>query len=132
MSSKRSDLAYLYDMLESIQRVQEYVQGYDYEAFMADQKTRDAVIRNLEVIGEAVRKLSRSLRARYPQVEWKSIAGFRGGQIHDHFALRMCVRSISMSRRAKSYKATTSPPCGSESLDHRSQSIIGVAGDASK
>jgi len=63
MSSERSDLAYLHDMLEAIQRVQEYVQGCDYEAFMADHKTRDAVIRNLEIIGEAVRKLSRALRA---------------------------------------------------------------------
>lgn len=87
MSSKRSDLAYLHDMLEAIQRVQEYVQGYDYEAFMADRKTRDAVIRNLEVIGEAVRKLSRSLRARYLQVEWKSIAGFRDRLIYDYFGI---------------------------------------------
>ncbi len=87
MSSERSDIAYLHDMLEAIQQVQSYVQGYDYEAFLQDRKTRDAVIRNLEVIGEAVRKLSRSLRARHPQVEWRAIAGFRDRLIHDYFGI---------------------------------------------
>jgi uncharacterized protein with HEPN domain len=75
MSKNRSELAYLRDILDAIQAIQDFTCGYDYESFVSDRKTRDAVVRNLEVIGEAVKKLSRSLKARYPQVEWKSIAG---------------------------------------------------------
>jgi uncharacterized protein with HEPN domain len=87
MSKNRSELAYLRDILDAIQAIQDFTCGYDYESFVSDRKTRDAVVRNLEVIGEAVKKLSRSLKARYPQVEWKSIAGLRDVLIHDYFGV---------------------------------------------
>jgi uncharacterized protein with HEPN domain len=77
----------LRDILDAIQARQDFTQGYNYESFVGDRKTRDAVVRNLEVIGEAVKKLSRSIKARYPQVEWKSIAGLRDVLIHDYFGV---------------------------------------------
>ncbi len=87
MSKSRTDLTYLSDILDAIQAIQDFTQGYDYESFVNDRKTRDAVVRNLEVIGEAVKKLSRSIKARYPQVEWRSIAGLRDVLIHDYFGV---------------------------------------------
>jgi uncharacterized protein with HEPN domain len=87
MSKNRSELAYLRDILDAIQAIQDFTRGYDYELFVSDRKTRDAVVRNLEVIGEAVKKVSRSVKARYPQVEWKSIAGLRDVLIHDYFGV---------------------------------------------
>jgi len=87
MSRSRTDLTYLRDILDAIQAIQDFTQGYDYESFVSDRKTRDAVVRNLEVVGEAVKKLSRSIKARYPQVEWKSIAGLRDVLIHDYFGV---------------------------------------------
>jgi hypothetical protein len=59
MSKNRSELAYLHDILDAIQAIQDFTRGYDYELFVSDRKTRDAVVRNLEVIGGAVKKVSR-------------------------------------------------------------------------
>mgnify|MGYP000505654118 CR=1 FL=1 len=87
MSRRRAEIAYLRDILDAIQAIQDFTQGYDYEAFVSDRRTRDAVVRNLEVIGEAVKKVSRTTKARYPQVQWKSIAGLRDVLIHDYFGI---------------------------------------------
>ena len=66
------------------------------DAFMADRKTQDAVIRNLEIIGEAVKRLSPSLTRAYPDVPWRQIAGMRDKLTHDFLA------SISISCGASS------------------------------
>jgi len=59
----------------------------NYEQFTADLKTQDAVVRNLEVIGEATKKLSRSLRNAHPQIPWKDMAGVRDKLIHEYFGV---------------------------------------------
>ena len=75
--SKRGDREYLADMHEAIQRIQQYTSGLWYSQFLADPKTQDAVIRNVEILGEAVKRLSPELSATHREVEWKSIAGMR-------------------------------------------------------
>jgi uncharacterized protein with HEPN domain len=69
----RDHRLYLDDILEAIGRIQEYVAGYDQEAFIADRRTQDAVVRNLEVIGEAANRLPGSIRDLAPQIEWRKI-----------------------------------------------------------
>jgi len=59
-----------------------YCRGLDREPFLADEKTLDAVMRNLEITGEAARHVPTELRDRYPAVKWRSIAGFRDVAIH--------------------------------------------------
>ena len=78
---------YLDDILEAIDRICEYVQGMDEDAFGSDKKTQDAVIRNLEVIGEASRNLSDDLRAWANHIEWSKIIGFRNILAHEYFGV---------------------------------------------
>jgi uncharacterized protein with HEPN domain len=58
-----------------------------YEQFLADAKTQDAVVRNLEIIGEATRHVSEALRAKYTDIPWKSMAGIRDRLIHHYFGV---------------------------------------------
>lgn len=87
--SKRSDLDLLSDIEEAAQRIATYTAGMTYEAFLSDMKTQDAVIRNLEIIGEATKNLSAELRAKHPDLPWKGMAGVRDRLIHDYFGVNL-------------------------------------------
>ncbi|MCZ7539416.1 MAG: DUF86 domain-containing protein [Anaerolineae bacterium] len=78
------DLIYLLDMLQSAQMIQTFVQGMDQAAFEQDIKTQDAVIRRIEVIGEAVRRTSMTFRATHSEIPWQQIAGMRSKLIHEY------------------------------------------------
>lgn len=86
---KRSDIDILLDILESINRITEYCYNLDYETFLKDKKTQDAVIRNIEIIGEAVKLLSPDLRKKYRNIPWKNIAGMRDKLIHFYFGVNL-------------------------------------------
>jgi uncharacterized protein with HEPN domain len=85
--SERGDLEFLLDILEAGNRIRNYVGEMTYHEFLQDPKTQDAVVRNIEVIGEAVKNLSTSLKERQPAIEWKSIAGMRDRIIHFYFGI---------------------------------------------
>ena len=87
--SKRTDRDFLSDIREAIHRITTYVIGMSYETFMADTKTQDTVIRNLEIIGEATKKLSEQLRTEYADVPWKSMAGVRDRLVHHYFGVTL-------------------------------------------
>ncbi|MFO3796332.1 MAG: DUF86 domain-containing protein [Anaerolineales bacterium] len=89
--SKRTDREFLSDVLEAIRRIQAYTTGMTFEAFLGDTKTQDAVVRNLEIIGEATKRLSDEVRERYPTVPWKSMAGIRDRLIHHYFGISLDV-----------------------------------------
>jgi len=78
---------YLDDILEASGRIRDYTSGLTLEGFKNDTKTLDAVVRNLEVIGEAAKKVPDDVRSRYPDVEWKKIAGLRDILIHEYFGI---------------------------------------------
>ncbi len=73
------------DILEAVERIETYTAGMDRAQFQADRKTVDAVIRNLEVIGEAVKNIPPDVRASSPIVPWSKIAGMRDILIHVYF-----------------------------------------------
>ena len=78
---------YLEDMLEAASRIQVYTSGLTHTGFSGDLKTLDAVVRNLEIIGEAIKKIPDEVRTQYPDVEWKKIAGLRDILIHEYFGI---------------------------------------------
>lgn len=78
---------YLDDILESIDRICSYVAGMDFERFSGDQKTIDAVVRNLEIIGEAARSMGEDVRQAVPEIEWKKIIGLRNILTHEYFGV---------------------------------------------
>jgi len=78
---------YLDDMLEATGKIREYVAGLSLEGLKGDSKTLDAVVRNLEIIGEAAKKVPEEVRASTPDVEWKKIAGLRDILIHEYFGI---------------------------------------------
>jgi uncharacterized protein with HEPN domain len=83
----RDSRVYLDDILDATRKITVYTGGLSKAAFLEDEKTLDAVVRNLEVIGEAVKKLPENLRAKHSAVEWKKIAGLRDILIHEYFGL---------------------------------------------
>jgi uncharacterized protein with HEPN domain len=87
--SKRSDRDFLIDILEAARRIEAYRGTISYDAFLADTKTQVAIIRNLEVIGEAAKSLTVELRARYPDLAWRSMAGARDRLIHGYFGVNL-------------------------------------------
>lgn len=89
--SSRADRDLLGDILESIRRARRYTEGQGYEQFLEDTKTQDAVIRALEILGEATKKLSPSLREIHPEIPWKNMAGVRDKLIHDYFGVNVDV-----------------------------------------
>jgi uncharacterized protein with HEPN domain len=87
--SERGDKDFLRDIQEAVRRIGAYLGAMPYEAFVEDTKTQDAVIRNLEVIGEATKNLSGELRTRHSDIPWRSMAGVRDRLIHDYFGINL-------------------------------------------
>lgn len=75
------------DILTAIRKIERYTAGTTWELFRQDEKTIDAVVRNLEIIGEAARHLQDELIARQPDVPWRQIAGMRNRIVHDYVGL---------------------------------------------
>lgn len=73
---------YLEDIRDSCVKVIRYCEGLSFEQFLADDKTFDAVMRNLEITGEAVRHLPPEFRDDHHEIQWRAIAGFRDVAIH--------------------------------------------------
>jgi uncharacterized protein with HEPN domain len=75
----------LEDILEASLAIKTYIQGFTYETFVSDRRTVDAVTRNLEIIGEAVKYLPEEITSQYPEIPWRAIAGFRDILAHSYF-----------------------------------------------
>lgn len=87
MSKKRRDRDFLGDIQEAMEMIRLYTKGFTYQKFLYDRKTQDAVVRNFEVIGEAAKNVSKALKTKHPEVEWKNIAGLRDKLIHFYFGI---------------------------------------------
>ena len=84
--SKRSLKASLQDMVEAAERSMQYCDGLVYDTFIRDHKTQDAVARNIEILGEAVKNIDPSFRSKHPDIPWKNIAN--AGQTHSRLFRR--------------------------------------------
>ncbi len=75
------------DILEAIQKTQRYKSGLSFEEFCSDEQVVDAVVRNLEVIGEAARHIPPEIELRHPDVPWGEMRGMRNVLVHEYFGL---------------------------------------------
>ncbi len=82
---------YLNDILDAIDETDEFTEGMSYEAFAQDRKTINAVVRSLEVLGEAAKRIPDDLRALAPDVPWKRMAGMRDKLIHEYFGVDLSI-----------------------------------------
>ena len=87
--SKRGNKEFLADIKEAIRRIKIYVKEIDYSKFLKDIIIQDAVIRNFEIIGEAVKNLTDELRDSYSNIPWKKIAGIKDKLIHHYFGVNL-------------------------------------------
>jgi uncharacterized protein with HEPN domain len=85
--SKREHNLYLNDIRNCTQKVMDYTHDQTFQEFIADGMRVDAVVRNLEIIGEAVKNLPEDFKTRHPEIEWKKIAGFRDVVVHMYFKI---------------------------------------------
>jgi len=85
--SRRNARLLLQDMLESLEKIERYTTGLTFERFAWDDRTVDAVVRNLEIIGEAAQQIPSEVRERYPEVPWRRVIGLRNVVVHEYFAV---------------------------------------------
>ena len=84
---KREYGDYLEDISDSINAIEEFVKGMEFEDFTKDRKTIFAVVRCIEIIGEATKNIPKSIKSRYPEIPWKDMAGMRDKVIHEYFGV---------------------------------------------
>lgn len=84
---KREFLDYIEDIIQAMTECSDFVGELSYEDFINDIKTVKAVIRNLEIIGEATGKIPEEIKQKYPEIEWNKIIGMRNKLIHEYFGV---------------------------------------------
>jgi len=80
---------YLHDIKEAVEKIETFTKGFTFEKFVKDTKTVDAVIRNLEIIGEAAKHIPKGVKEKHHDIDWKAMAGMRNILAHEYFGVRM-------------------------------------------
>lgn len=86
---KRTFVDYIEDIIESINLINDFTKDLTYEEFFRDIKTSYAVIRAIEIVGEAVKNIPDSVKADYPNIPWHKMAGMRNKIAHEYFGISM-------------------------------------------
>jgi uncharacterized protein with HEPN domain len=85
MSEKRSSSLLLFDIDQSVEKILKFTRDISFDQLIADERTKDAILRNLQVIGEASKNLPESLISTHPEVDWTGLAGVRDIVTHRYF-----------------------------------------------
>ena len=103
--SKRDPRLFMTDVLDAIEKIERYTSGLTFDQFEANEMVLDAVVRNLEIVGEATRYIPATLRERYTQIEWSRVVGFRNIVIHAYFAVDVEIVWTIATQRLSELKA---------------------------
>ena len=85
--SKRSVSLLIQDICEAMEKINRYREGLDHDRFISDEKTVDAVVRNLEIMGEAANRLPKDFLDEHREIEWNKMAGLRHRIVHEYFGI---------------------------------------------
>ena len=88
---KREVGDYIEDIIGAMDKAMNFVKNISYEEFIQDDKTAFAVVRALEIIGEAVKNIPDDIRKNYPEIPWKDMAGMRDKVIHEYFGVKLSI-----------------------------------------
>lgn len=88
---REDEKLYFQDIADSIRNIEKYTKGFSFDDFFEDGKTVDAVVRNLEIIGEASRHVSRQTKRKYPEIPWAQIVGMRNKVIHEYSGVDLTI-----------------------------------------
>jgi len=88
---KKTYKMYVEDILESMNKIERYIHDLTYETFEKNDMVVDAVIRNLEIIGEASKNIPENEREKYPDIPWKKMVGLRNIAIHEYFGVDLTI-----------------------------------------
>ena len=102
--SPRDVRLYLMDIIDAIQKIEAYTSKMDYEGFMRDDRTKDAVLRNLEIIGEAVKNIPEEFKMEHSDINWKAAAGMRDKLIHEYFGVSFAIVWETIKNDLPSFK----------------------------
>lgn len=96
---------YAEDIVEACGKVRRYVAGMNFEAFMADERTRDAVMRNIEIIGEAAKGIPDKVAAGAPEIPWPNVRGMRDILAHGYFSASQEIVWVTATTRMDALEA---------------------------
>ncbi|MDI6734950.1 MAG: DUF86 domain-containing protein [bacterium] len=101
----REIVDFIQDILDATNDIEKFIKGLDFESFSRDRKTVYAVIRAIEIMGEATKNIPDAVRSNYPEVPWKQITGMRDKLIHGYFGIDMMTLWKAATQDAPKLKA---------------------------
>lgn len=102
----KSNILFIEHMINSIDNIEKYIKGFDFEKFKNNQMLIDAVSRNIEIIGEAVSKIDKDFKSKYKEIPWTMIKNTRNVFIHDYFGLdikeiyNICIKDLPLLKKS--------------------------------